>query len=101
VTAPSPVAKIAAGASMKGQPEEVKSDPIWHAEHFVAPQARPAAHRVRLGCFSAHHHAARVAKPTGAAGIAAPWATVSPASASEPQSGSNRCLKFVLLGVGY
>jgi hypothetical protein len=45
--------------------------------------------------------AARVAKPTGTAGIAAPWATVWAASASEPQCGSIRCLKFVLLGVGY
>jgi hypothetical protein len=86
---------------MKGQPEEVKSDPIWHAGQLVEPQPRPAAHRVRLGCFSSHRHAARVAKPTGTAGIAAPWATVWPASASEPQCGSNRCLKFVLLGVGY
>jgi hypothetical protein len=86
---------------MKGQLEEVQSGPILQAEHLVAPQRRPAAHRVRLGCFSRTIHAARVAKPTGAAGIAAPWATVWPASASEPQCGSNRCLKFVLLGVGY
>jgi hypothetical protein len=101
VPAPSPVAEIAAGPGMKGQPEEVQSGPILQAEHLVAPQPRPAAHRVRVGCFSSHRHAARVAKPTGAAGIAAPGATVWPAAASEPQCGFNRCLKFVLLGVGY
>ncbi len=101
VPAPSPVAEIAAGPGMKGQPEELKSGPNRQSEHLVVPPRRPVAHRARLGCISSHHHAARVAKPTRAAGIGAPWTTVWPAASSEPQCGSNRCLKFVLLGVGF
>ena len=98
---PAPAIAFAADPAAKGQPEEVNSGPIRQVEHSVAPQPQPVAHRVRVGCFSSHRHAARVAKPTRAAGIAAPWATVLPAASSEPQCGSNRCLKFVLLGVGY
>lgn len=101
VAPPSPVVEIAADPGIKGQPEVAKSDPVRPAEHMVVPQPRPVAHRVRLGCFSSHHHVARVANPPGATRIAAPWATGWPAVSSAPQCGSNRCLKFVLLGVGY
>ncbi|MGH6846241.1 MAG: hypothetical protein ACREC0_02030 [Methylocella sp.] len=101
VPAPSPVAEIAADPAMKGQPEEVKSGPTWHAEHSVLPPRRHVTHRVGLGCFSSHQHSARVARPTWAARIAVPRATAWLAASGEPQCGSRRCSQFVLLGVGY
>ncbi len=101
VPAASPVAEIAADPTLKGQPEEVKSGPIWHAEHLVLPPRRHVTHRVRLGCFASHHNLARVVAPTQAGRIATPRAPMWLAASNEPRCGSSPCWKIVLLGVGY
>ena len=100
VPAPSPVAGIAAGPGMKGQPEELKSGPIRHSEHLVVPPRRPVTHRARLGCNSSQA-SARVAERAVPLCVAASEAAACIAAASERQCSFIPCTRYVLLGVGF